>query len=59
MITSSKFDHVKQRLALLMAGRKVGDEDPDRPTLRKRQGKDEDKKEEEKEEKPPVLKRRP
>jgi len=42
-----------------MAGRKVGEEDPDRPTLRKRQGKDEDKKEEEKEDKPPVLKRRP
>ena len=59
VITSSKFDHVKQRLALLMAGRKVEDDDPDRPTLRKRQGKDGEKDEEEKEDKPPVLKRRP
>lgn len=59
VVTSSEFDQVKARLALLMAGRTPG-EDDNKPTLRKRDEQDKDKKkEEEKEEKPPVLKRRP
>lgn len=59
VVTSSEFEQVKARLAQLMIGR-TETEDPNKPTLRKRdQEKDKKKKEEEKEEKPPVLKRRP
>ncbi|MFQ5816602.1 MAG: M48 family metallopeptidase [Terriglobia bacterium] len=54
VVTSSKFDRVKERLALFMIGRKL-EETEKKPTLRKR----EQDKEKEKEEKPPVLKRRP
>ncbi|MFQ5926552.1 MAG: M48 family metallopeptidase [Terriglobia bacterium] len=60
VVTSSEFDQVKERLALLMIGRKP-EEAEKKPTLRKRteQEKKKDKDKEEKEEKPPVLKRRP
>jgi predicted Zn-dependent protease len=60
VVTTSEFDHVKQRLATMMAGRSVEEEQgkEGRPTLRKRTG-DEDEEEEQKEEEPPVLKRRP
>jgi predicted Zn-dependent protease len=58
VVTSSEFDQVKHRLAQVMAGRKLDEDNPDRPTLRTR---DRDKDEQDKtdEDKPPVLKRRP
>jgi len=57
VVTSSEFDRVKQRLALLMVGR-TPEEKEKKPTLRKRdQEKDDQEKKEE--DKPPVLKRRP
>lgn len=61
VVTTSEFERVKQRLAQLMAGRKMEEADSDRPTLRKREGRQEKDKKEKKEEedKPPVLKRRP
>ncbi|HKZ51784.1 MAG TPA: M48 family metallopeptidase [Candidatus Acidoferrales bacterium] len=59
VITSSEFDKVKQRLATLMAGRSVEEKEEGRPTLRKREGDQEEKEGEEKEDQPPVLKRRP
>jgi predicted Zn-dependent protease len=59
VVTSSEFDRIKQRLARVMAGRSMEEEDSDRPTLRKRE-RDQDETEEDKEEdEPPVLKRRP
>jgi predicted Zn-dependent protease len=60
VISSSEFDQVRARLALLMAGRKVDQEDPDRPTLRKREREQQEGEEgETNEDEPPVLKRRP
>jgi predicted Zn-dependent protease len=64
VVTSSEFDSVKQRLAQLMAGRKVEEEQTGRPTLRRgdrQQDKDKDKKDkgEGEDDKPPELKRRP
>jgi len=59
VITSSEFAKVKQRLATLMAGRSVEEQEEGRPTLRKRERDQEGKEGEEKEDKPPVLKRRP
>lgn len=57
VVTTSEFDRVKQRLALLMVGR-TPDAKEKKPTLRKRdQQKDDQEKKEE--DKPPVLKRRP
>ena len=59
VVTSSEFERIKQRLARVMAGRNMEEEDSDRPTLRKRE-RDQDETEEDKEEdEPPVLKRRP
>lgn len=59
VVTSSEFDRVKSRIALLMIGR-TPEEGEKKPTLRKRDEQKDDKKDEEKEEeKPPVLKRRP
>jgi len=57
VVTTSEFDQVKNRLALMMAGRKLEEKDSDRPTLRTRERKEEQKKGDEDE--PPVLKRRP
>ncbi|MFQ5778922.1 MAG: M48 family metallopeptidase [Terriglobia bacterium] len=59
VVTTSEFGSVKQRLAQMMAGRKVEDQDPDRPTLRKRDRKQGDKKQDGEDDEPPVLKRRP
>ena len=59
VITTSEFDQIKQRLALTMAGRKLEEQDSDRPTLRTRERTQEEKKKEGEEDKPPVLKRRP
>lgn len=59
VVTSSEFDKVKARLAALMAGRKMDQEDEKRPTLR-RKDRDADKKDgEDKNDEPPVLRRRP
>jgi len=59
VVTTSEFDQIKQRLAMTMAGRKLEEQDPDRPSLRTRERKAEEQKKEGEEEKPPVLKRRP
>jgi len=59
VVTTSEFDQIKQRLAMTMAGRKLEEQDSDRPTLRTRERKEEEQKKEGEEEKPPVLKRRP
>lgn len=60
IVTTSEFEQIKRRLALRMAGRKLEQEESDRPTLRGRERRDEKKKKEQQEEdKPPVLKRRP
>lgn len=59
VVTTSEFARVKQRLAQTLAGRKVEDQDPDRPTLRKRDRKKSDKKQDGEDDEPPVLKRRP
>ena len=60
VITTSEFDQVKGRLQLLMVGRKVDDQDPNRPTLRKQERTEAEGEEgEKKEDEPPVLKRRP
>ncbi|MFQ5662515.1 MAG: M48 family metallopeptidase [Terriglobia bacterium] len=60
VVTTSEFEQIKRRLALRMAGRKLEQEESDRPTLRGRERREEKKKKEQQEEdKPPVLKRRP
>ncbi len=60
VVTSSEFDGVKQRLGVLMAGRKLEEEQGGgKPTLRKREGKEGESEEEQKKDEPPVLKRRP
>ncbi len=58
VVTTSEFELVKQRLALVMAGRKIEDEQANRPTLRKDKRDKDGKEGEKKEDKPPVLKRR-
>lgn len=59
VVTSSEFDRVKQRLGLVIAGRKIDDPDSSRPTLRKKERAEEEQAEEEKKkDEPPVLKRR-
>jgi len=59
VITSSEFDRIKQRLARVMAGRKLEEGESERPTLRKRDRDQDETEEEKKEDEPPVLKRRP
>ena len=61
VVSSSEFDEVRARLQQLMAGRKVEDQEPGRPTLRKAEERESDAKaeEEKKEDEPPELKRRP
>jgi len=67
IVTTSEFDLVKARLRALQSGRKAQDQDPDKPTLRKRteqekdkKGKDQkDQKTDEQDDDRPVLKRRP
>lgn len=58
VVTTSEFEQIKKRLGQLLAGRKIEQEDENRPTLRKRESKKDDE-EEKKDDKPPVLKRRP
>jgi predicted Zn-dependent protease len=63
IVTTSEFDLVKERLRMIQSGRKASEDDPDKPTLRKRTEqetakKDKDKKTEEDDDRP-VLKRRP
>ncbi|MEE8201135.1 MAG: M48 family metallopeptidase [Candidatus Acidoferrales bacterium] len=55
VVTTSEFDQVKERLHLMMAGRRL-EEEPSRPTLRRQERSQEEQ--EEKEEEPPVLRRR-
>ena len=63
VVTNSEFDQVKARLAQSMAGRKLEDQESNRPTLRSKERSQEQGEEGEQqkkeEEKPPVLKRRP
>ncbi|MCL4524352.1 MAG: M48 family metallopeptidase [Acidobacteria bacterium] len=66
VVSTSEFDLVKQRLRSVLAGSKAKDDEPGKPTLRKRteQDTDKDKKSKDKEQKTtdddrPVLKRRP
>ena len=62
-VTTSEFDLVKKRLAAIQARSKAAEDDPDKPTLRKRtdesKKKDKDQKTEEEDDDRPVLKRRP
>ena len=63
IVSTSEFDLVKDRLRVIQSGRKASEDDPDKPTLRKRTEqetakKDKDKKTEEDDDRP-VLKRRP
>ncbi|MEE9234845.1 MAG: M48 family metallopeptidase [Candidatus Acidoferrales bacterium] len=55
VVTTSEFDQVKERLHLMMAGRRL-EEEPSRPTLRRQERSQEEQEEEEEE--PPVLRRR-
>ncbi len=68
VVSTSEFDLVKARLRQVLAGSKAKDDDPSKPTLRKRTEEDKDKdkkaKDKDKEQKTedddrPVLKRRP
>ncbi|MBI1739235.1 MAG: M48 family metalloprotease [Acidobacteria bacterium] len=66
VVSTSEFDLVKQRLRQVLAGSKAKDDEPGKPTLRKRTEEDKDKKstDKDKEKKTedddrPVLKRRP
>ncbi len=68
IVSTSEFDLVKKRLRGLQAGQKPKENDPDKPTLRKRdeQAKDKKDKKDKKDQQPgdddddrPVLKRRP
>ncbi|MFQ5724016.1 MAG: peptidase M48, partial [Terriglobia bacterium] len=55
VVTTSEFDQVKERLHLMMAGRRL-EEEPSRPTLRRQERSQEEQEKEEDE--PPVLRRR-
>lgn len=63
IISTSEFDLVKRRLAEIQAKSKATEDDPDKPTLRKRtdesKKKDKEQKTEEEDDDRPVLKRRP
>ncbi len=65
IVSTSEFDLVKARLHALQSGRKAHDQDPDKPTLRKRTEQDKDKKGKDQQkgddtdDDRPVLKRRP
>jgi len=64
IVSTSEFDLVKARLQEVQSGRKATENDPDKPTLRKRTEQDKDKDKKGKEQKTedddrPVLKRRP
>ena len=66
VVSTSEFDVVKQRLRQVLSGNKAKDDEPGKPTLRKRTEEDKDKKttDKDKEKKAedddrPVLKRRP
>ncbi len=66
VVSTSEFEVVKQRLRQVLSGNKAKDDEPGKPTLRKRteEDKDKDKKGKDKEQKTeeddrPVLKRRP
>ena len=61
VVTSSEFDNIRERLAVMMAGRRLEDAEEDRPTLRrkKRDKKKDGEEEDSKDDEPPVLRRRP
>ncbi len=68
VVSTSEFDLVKQRLRQVLAGSKAKDDDPSKPTLRKRteedkakekKAKDKDKEQKTEDDDRPVLKRRP
>ncbi len=64
VVSTSEFDVVKQRLRQVLSGSKAKDDEPGKPTLRKRTEEDKNKKGKDKEQKTedddrPVLKRRP
>jgi predicted Zn-dependent protease len=66
IVSTSEFDLVKRRLTVIQAKTKAKEDDPDKPTLRKRTEEDKDKnkkgketKTEEQDDDRPVLKRRP
>jgi len=63
IVSTSEFDLVKKRLTVIQAKSKATEDDPDKPTLRKRtdesKKKDKDQKTEEEDDDRPVLKRRP
>jgi predicted Zn-dependent protease len=62
IVSTSEFDQVKARLRAIQAPKKAQEDDPSKPTLRKRTEQQKDKQsktEEEKDDDRPVLKRRP
>ncbi len=66
VVSTSEFDVVKQRLRQVLSGNKAKDDEPGKPTLRKRteedkdkKGKDKDKEQKTEDDDRPVLKRRP
>ena len=64
VVTSSEFDAIKNRLAVMLAGRRLESPEEDRPTLRrkkrsKKNDKDKDDEEKKEDDGPPKLSRRP